>query len=137
MTFCVWIYRAHGNLTALGATNLRFSPAWAVGWYFVPIMNLFRPYQVMKELWEESDPRAELTLVKWWWGLWIVGGFVSAGIASLFSEQDLSEWLVNDWRDIGADVILIVAALLAVLIVRRIVARQDEQALATGAAATH
>jgi hypothetical protein len=52
---CIWP-RANRNARALGATGMRFTPGWCVGWYFVPIMNLFRPYQAMKEIWMASVP---------------------------------------------------------------------------------
>ena len=54
--FLLWTYRSYRHLSALSDRDLRFSPGWAVGWFFVPIMNLFRPYQVMKEMWRKSTP---------------------------------------------------------------------------------
>src|SRR5215831_8155859 len=54
----VWIYGANHNAHALGATGMRFTSGWAVGWYFIPIFNLWKPYQAMKEIWKASaDPR--------------------------------------------------------------------------------
>ncbi|MHC5053008.1 MAG: DUF4328 domain-containing protein, partial [Planctomycetota bacterium] len=54
--FCLWIPRANRNARALGATGMRFTPRWCVIWYLIPIMNLFRPYQAMKEIWKASVP---------------------------------------------------------------------------------
>ena len=34
----------------------RFSPGWSVGWWFIPALNLLRPYQVIKEIWRGSYP---------------------------------------------------------------------------------
>ncbi|HSG66518.1 MAG TPA: DUF4328 domain-containing protein, partial [Gammaproteobacteria bacterium] len=45
----MWIHRANYNARQLGAAGLRFTPGWAVGWYFIPILNLWKPYQAMKE----------------------------------------------------------------------------------------
>ncbi|QYO65100.1 DUF4328 domain-containing protein [Leptolyngbya sp. 7M] len=42
--FLVWLYRAHKNLFSLKPTHLDFSPGWAVGWWFIPFLNLVRPY---------------------------------------------------------------------------------------------
>lgn len=56
VAYCFWIHRAYRNLLALDQVRPRFSPGWAIGWYFVPVMNLFRPYQVMSEIWRTSDP---------------------------------------------------------------------------------
>jgi hypothetical protein len=52
--FCIWIYRANYNARQLGATDMKFSPGWAVGWYFIPIANLWKPYQAMCEIWQAS-----------------------------------------------------------------------------------
>ncbi len=54
--FCVWLYRANRDARALGAREMRFSPRASVAWWFVPIAHLFKPYQVMTELWRASDP---------------------------------------------------------------------------------
>jgi cell division protein FtsL len=80
IAFLMWVYRANGNARALGATGMRFTPGWAVGWYFVPVYNLWRPHQAMAEMWKTSanplDWRAERTspLLPWWWVLWIGSG---------------------------------------------------------------
>lgn len=79
----MWIYRAHANLREAGLSDLEFTPGWAVGWYFIPLANLFKPFQAMRELWnmsllqndgfgQEADSR--LTT---WWGAWIVGNILS------------------------------------------------------------
>ena len=57
VAFCFWVYSAHANLRWLRVSGLEYTPGWAVGWFFVPIMLLFRPCQVMFEIWKASDPR--------------------------------------------------------------------------------
>src|SRR5947209_8456564 len=42
VVFGMWIYRANHNVRALGARELRYTPGWAVGWFFVPILNLWK-----------------------------------------------------------------------------------------------
>jgi len=54
VTFSLWTHRAHKNLELLAVPSLRFSPGWSVGWFFVPIMNLFRPFQAVAQLWRAS-----------------------------------------------------------------------------------
>lgn len=46
VVFLCWVYRANYNCRQWGAAGMRFTPGWSVGWFFVPIMNLFRPLQV-------------------------------------------------------------------------------------------
>jgi len=78
----MWIHRANRNARALGAKYMTFSPGWSVGWCFIPILNLWKPYQAMKEIWQASanpdswasqDPPS---LVGNWWGLWLVSNFL-------------------------------------------------------------
>ena len=76
VVFLMWQYRVRKNADDIGTTGLRFSPGWVVGWWFVPIMNFFRPYQVMKELWQsnyhnvyeysESQNLEVSGLIGWW-----------------------------------------------------------------------
>ncbi|MGZ9675557.1 DUF4328 domain-containing protein [Flavobacterium sp. GNP001] len=82
VTFIQWFRRAYYNLH-LRAEELSFTEGWAAGSWFVPIINLSRPYQIMKELYNEThvlieknglNTPANFTVnhIGWWWGLWIV-----------------------------------------------------------------
>jgi hypothetical protein len=74
--FLTWIYRANSNARSLGASGMEFTPGWSVGWFFVPLANLVKPYQVMRELWRTSsnpgDWKGEPVPAKIgaWWGAW-------------------------------------------------------------------
>jgi hypothetical protein len=57
VTFCFWMHQAAMNARLLNAVELKNSAAWAVGAFFVPIVNLVVPYLAMVELWKASDPR--------------------------------------------------------------------------------
>ena len=59
--YCVWVYRANKNARALGALGMKHTPGWCVGWFFVPIANLFMPYQAVREIYQASDPKADLS----------------------------------------------------------------------------
>jgi hypothetical protein len=90
VTFLVWIYQAHRNLPATGAQNLEYSPGWAVGGFFVPILNLIRPFQVMREIWKASDPDQDMAegeywkysdttpALGFWWFVWIGAGLMAS-----------------------------------------------------------
>lgn len=73
-----WIQRANHNARHLGAADMKYTPGWAVGWYFVPVAWFWKPYQAMKETWRASanpaDWRREPVspLLHWWWALWIL-----------------------------------------------------------------
>src|SRR5664279_2860174 len=43
--FSMWFHRAYRNLPTLVNGQLLTTPGWAVGSFFIPFLNLFRPYQ--------------------------------------------------------------------------------------------
>lgn len=145
--FLIWIYRAQRNLPALGIRRPQYSPAWAVGWFFVPILNLFRPYDVVKELWKETNPDVGVSdtflkqyssttkpyssksmLIGLWWGFWIASGIVARVASRLSSESSgINEVIAGTWVSMASDALSIVGTLFAILIVKEIDARQEEK----------
>ena len=63
--FIIWLHRARINVRAFGCRGFRYPRIWAIIGFFVPILNFFRPYQVVSEVWRASDPRAIDTPVAW------------------------------------------------------------------------
>ena len=132
--FLTWMNLASFNLQFLGAQGQRFSPRWAVGWWFVPIMNFFRPYQVMAEIWRGSTPTmlGEMTadwkrgpvpaLLGWWWVSWLLSWF--ATLASVIDEDRPGDQVL---LDVVAVALATCAGVLAILIVRRVTAMQEEK----------
>ena len=55
VAFLMWQFRVSGNIRRFGMPSQQFSPGWGVVTWFVPIVNLFLPYQVMAELWRGSN----------------------------------------------------------------------------------
>ncbi|MEL7190012.1 MAG: DUF4328 domain-containing protein [Pseudomonadota bacterium] len=79
----MWIHRAHSTLREAGRHDLQYTPGWAVGWYFIPFANLFKPFGAMRELWSEShvapdsygsESPGNLGI---WWGAWIIGNILA------------------------------------------------------------
>lgn len=73
-----WIHRAHASLREQGIA-LDNSPGWAVGSYFIPLVNLVAPYRAMRELYNRShgevDELAHATVdeVQTWWFTYVIG----------------------------------------------------------------
>lgn len=74
--FIMWFRRAYFNLHQK-FDYLQLSEGWAAGAWFVPFLNLFRPYVIMKEMVEESanylrkvgvdvGSKAKNILIPWW-----------------------------------------------------------------------
>jgi len=132
--FFVWMYRMDKNLRAFGAEELQFRPGWVVGYFFVPIMNLYRPYQAMSEIWQASDPGPAActkagrrpihppALLGVWWGCWLLWNIIE-GIANQDSSVSTSSAASSPFRLVAA-----ILAILAILVVRLYTKRQQETA---------
>lgn len=65
-----WTYRASANAHASGR-RLETSPPWAVGWYFIPVANLWKPYQALAEVVSVTVASRSGLPMGLWWGLWL------------------------------------------------------------------
>ncbi|MET0649388.1 MAG: DUF4328 domain-containing protein [Pyrinomonadaceae bacterium] len=142
--FLMWLHRVCKNLPALGNVKQRieYSPGWAVGSFFVPFVNLVVPYKAVKEVWEKSDPavrgEGNLTfsapssapsLLLGWWIFWLVSNFASNLSWRLQGKEMTSESLnAVAGVDLVANILSVIAAALAILVVRDIDRRQTERA---------
>ncbi|WP_232661776.1 DUF4328 domain-containing protein [Pseudonocardia sp. TRM90224] len=123
----VWLRRARANAEQLyPAGHFRYGAGWAIGSWFVPIMNLVVPFKIVGEVWTASRPglgleAAELSRqptdprVGWWWACWL-GSWAVSWISARVPGSPAALGLlstVSALLEIGAAVLLIV-------IVRRI-----------------
>ena len=74
--FLRWVYLANKNTRILTAGEMRFSPGWAVGWFFIPFFNIILPVQVLSEIYSKSAPASlpdanpegnTRTIIDAWW----------------------------------------------------------------------
>ena len=133
------IHRASRNLLPLQSEQQKHAPEWAVLHHFIPIMNLFRPGQVMKEMFKGSDPdvntddatawkkqgklRAILGL---WWILWVASWiFNPITVPRFVNAQSLPELIEANDLLLLSDVLLIFLGVSAVLMLRQLHAIQE------------
>ena len=146
LAFLIWFHRAHKNLPALGGRELKYSPRWAVGGFFVPFLNFVRPVQVMREVWHGSDPagterdaspagpgiRNQLgtpPLVNLWWGILILSSLVGNAIFRMGVTENptLDQLQMMSALLVLSDVIDIPSALVAFSLITRITNWQTER----------
>ncbi len=139
-TFVWWFARAYRNLSVLGVRGLRHAPAWAVGAWFVPLVNLVVPKELVDDLFRGSDPDVALLSTGWrhqsvswrvhaWWFALL------AAIALLATSQ----WALGTGDPrfgltvvVVAAVVVATSALLGVVLVGEITARQAARAEGLG-----
>jgi hypothetical protein len=142
VVFIMWFHRAYANVERLGAGPLRFGRGWAIGAWFVPILNLFRPKQIANDIWRGSDPSLPRpagpgawrdapipgVLFGFWWFLWLVSG-IASGPGS-FGGDSINELQMQSTAFLVSDALGAGAAVLCVLVVSRITERQEQRATA-------
>jgi hypothetical protein len=140
IAFLVWKHRAAANLRASGRGPLKFTPGWAVGWYFVPIASLVKPLQAMREIWQVSHngPVANTPAVLGtWWTFWLLGN-LSGQIAFRLSRsaETPDAMLRVSTASLASDALLIVSGALIIVIVRRISWAQSQPQFRSGVQVT-
>lgn len=130
VTWLVWQFRAYANLRLVGSRETEYTPGWSVGYWFIPILNLFRPYQITAELWRRSelqnarDPLGGLSgpaLIGVWWIVYLVSGGTGRVYASMMTRAKTLEQFITV-TDLGIvnDSIVVGSTILAILVVRGI-----------------
>ena len=150
VAFLIWFHRTHKNLPSLGQRRLIFTPGWAVGFFFVPFLNLVRPFQAMREVWHGSDPGhldldntadgsgirdrlATPPLVGWWWALFLISGIISnivarGGYFYPLVNRTLAEAQTAGVLMVVSDLLDIPSALVTIRLVGRLTKWQAEKA---------
>jgi hypothetical protein len=56
MVFLTWLWRSRVNAERLCRAEHRLSRGWTIGAWFVPVVNLWFPKQVVDDIWRTSRP---------------------------------------------------------------------------------
>jgi hypothetical protein len=143
VAFLMWLHRASKNLRALGnpSQRIEYTPGWAVGWFFIPFANLVMPYKAVREVWEKSDPAvrteddymfarpSSTPLLPGWWVTFIASNVAGNISGRLMADARTDAALrFTAGVDLIASLLAVVAAVLAILVVRGIDRRQAERA---------
>lgn len=125
--FIMWFRRAYYNLHQL-SSNLAFSEGWAAGSWFVPVLNFFRPFQIMQELYVKTKEMLEKqkmnfnynSKILWvWWALWIVSNILGQLVFRFSTHLETLEDVITITKlGMVSNFIGIPLALLAIKVVK-------------------
>lgn len=128
--FVVWLYTAHRS-SRMDRRATRHKSGWAIGGWFVPVLNLWRPFQMVSDVRRGAtgDAGAPVPFRQgWWWGTWLALSLMSGVVSALYGRAAWAptgpEYVdalgaAASWERL-ASVLSIVSALLAVLVVHEI-----------------
>ena len=132
-----WFYVSARTNHHLGVENLRVTPGWAVGWFFVPFANLVLPYRALKEIYKASFNNAEWERISVpyyfpvWWATWIMTNVLArvysgmeSALGDSYTFQQLNE---VSYFDIASDATGVVSAYFLLKIVIAVAKNQSER----------
>jgi Domain of unknown function (DUF4328) len=136
--FVIWTFRAYKNTTALGAQRPRFAAGWAIGGWFVPILGLYRPKEIVNDLWRGSDPGDPPVVKDWrgrkvpafvtiWWAAFLLSGVADRISARTPNDTVEHQRAATAWG-LTASVLTVIAACLAVAVVTQLTSRLRRRA---------
>ncbi|MBU2929920.1 DUF4328 domain-containing protein [Winogradskyella psychrotolerans] len=135
VTFIQWFRRAYYNLNI--RANCDHSEGWAAGSWFVPIISLYRPYQIMKEMATKSTQLINLktsqqNIVKTstigiWWTLWIISNYIGSFLfKSAFKQETIENYINATLGDIVLSLIGIPLAIVTVSMITSYSKKEEE-----------
>jgi len=131
--YLCWKYRAYKNLGPLQAGRMRFSPGGSVGWYFCPLLNLYKPVQAMGDIADGSIPPGQVgrgvrAIIPFWWLVWILDGVASqVAFRAALRAEGVSALVGATNLDIASSGLTIVSNALTLLLVWRLSRAQVER----------
>ncbi|WP_229925429.1 DUF4328 domain-containing protein [Streptomyces longispororuber] len=153
VVFLWWFRRVRVNAEIFVPEAHTKGRGWALGGWFVPVVNLWIPRRVTSDIWDASvpgpevaerlapvgwdprEPRPAHALVNAWWLVWVVGFFAGRAAGRLYRDAEtVQEYVTGVHWMMVADALDVVAAVLAVVVVHRITTMQDTKARALAAA---
>jgi|GEM_PF-1658836 len=127
-----WIYRASLNAWQFAGRPLRYTPGWSVGCFFVPLLQLWKPWQAMREIWQVNhgpdapESAGRLSLLRWWWGLSLaaVGLTLIMSTPVMRASEDFAVMQVLFLADMVLNTLLAVLAFVTLRLVKQVHAAQ-------------
>lgn len=127
--FIMWFRRAYYNLH-IKVKDLQYREGWAAGCWFVPFVNLYRPYQIMKEIYNRTEDLLEksklptaiklpTTFVGIWWTFWIISNlFANFVFRYSLRANEIDELINSSVFEMISNVIELPLAFLAVKVIK-------------------
>ena len=144
ITFLMWFYRARCNLERAKLTGFKYTSKWSILGFFVPILNILRPFQIMQEVWSGSKFLTKSTnvaswqkvhpgtVVKLWWGMTLFSASIDRVASYLWEHSETVAALQSTvYVSMIADVVNIIAAYITIKLIKEITELQEQARMKT------
>jgi hypothetical protein len=141
LALALWCAHANSRLRSLGAEDMHQTPVFAAVWWVIPIAHLWKPYQVVREIWKASALLTEdyqsvgSVLLPVWWIAHLSATITGRVGARLEIAADRAPAPANTHEVASAlsalgAVSAVLASICCVLIVVQVTARQRRASMA-------
>lgn len=135
VAWLAWQYRVHTNARLAAPDRAPTGPGWGVLCWFVPFVNLVKPYLVLREIRAVSVPeRPGRWILRLWWGTWLGGAIVLSlamidvmvGVFEKLRGPTLPQRLLVEVDEgalqlvVAAELLVMLAALFGALVIREV-----------------
>jgi heme/copper-type cytochrome/quinol oxidase subunit 2 len=132
IVFWMWFRRAYGNLKRFGLRHLNHDEVWTIWAWVIPIISLFMPAQIMKELWDKNqqilkkiDPNHTIqpsgATIAIWWTLFMINEIVSKIMWQMDFDDTSFEGLIKSTKwDIASSATSFFGLLAAIYLIKEV-----------------
>lgn len=129
VVFLNWFRRAYGNLHRVGLQKMEHEESMAAWAWFIPVIFLFRPVQIMSEIWSKTQnvikeydleyvQRNGSFLIGAWWTLFIGSQIIGQVSFRLSLKEDTIDEIIRGFEiSMWADLVSIPEAMLLIIMV--------------------
>ena len=126
-----WVYFAAKVNHNAGVKGLKYSPVWSLAWFFIPVINLWKPYFVVKEHYlarlkssSFPSPDAKTTFRLWWFSFIASGILANTSYSQTYSSGEIIE--TNAIFAIASGVALALSCLALIKIIKQFTAGSEQ-----------
>ncbi|MEQ9231814.1 MAG: DUF4328 domain-containing protein, partial [Cyclobacteriaceae bacterium] len=131
VVFLQWFRRAYFNLTTAGI-KAEESDSWTIWGFVIPIISLYKPYQMMKELADKMHAHIMLNSISFqtekpnfiigiWWAAYLIKNVIAQLSLRVFNgENSVDELITSSKAALASDVFDIIAALITLAMIKQI-----------------
>lgn len=123
--FLKWTYRIINNAYSIDGSSLTISPGWGIGYYFVPIFSLWKPYQALRDAYDVLISKCAVErnqlLFSLWWAAWLISCFAGQAVFRLsLRAETIDELIVANSITLGSDAWDFLLNLIAIMLVMHV-----------------
>lgn len=124
VVWLVWFYRMRSNVEAWSPEFQRRGTGWAIGGWFCPIVNYWYPYQIARDVMDDTEQDLNGTMIRpsrpllltWWLAFVLMSAFDL--ISARYPDSTLDDLRNGEYFALADIVVTVGAGALAIAVVR-------------------